>query len=84
MSFFLLLWKITHQYQGYNSNLNFATDAWTLLNHKAYIAFTVHFEHEGILISMLLDIVEVVKSHSGVHLAEAFVKVLKTLGSKIK
>jgi hypothetical protein len=48
-----------------------------LSNHKAYVAFTVHFEHEGIPISMLLDLVEVTKSHSGVNLAEAFVKVLK-------
>jgi hypothetical protein len=43
--------------------VNFATDAWTLPNHKAYIAVTVHFEEGGVPISMLLDIVEVARSH---------------------
>jgi hypothetical protein len=64
--------------------LNFATDAWTSPNHKAYVAFTVHFEHEGVPISMLLDLVEVPKSHSGVNLAEAFVKVLQEFGIEDK
>ena len=41
------------------------------------MAFTVHFEHEGVPMSMLLDLVEVAKSHSGVNLAEAFAKVLE-------
>ena len=45
--------------QEYDSNPNFATDAWTSPNHKAYVAFTVHFERDGYPISMLLDIVEV-------------------------
>jgi len=37
----------------------------------------VHFEHEGASISMLLDLVEVATSHSGVNLAEAFAKILE-------
>jgi hypothetical protein len=45
--------------------LSFATDAWTSPNHKALVAITVHFKHEGIPISLLLDIVEVARSHSG-------------------
>ena len=60
--------------------MNFATDAWTSPNHKAYVAFTVHFEHEGVPISMLLDLVEVAKSHSGENLAAAFAEVLKEFG----
>jgi len=60
--------------------LNFATDAWTSPNHKAYVAFTVHFEHKGAPISMLLDLVEVAKSHSGKNLAVAFTEVLKAFG----
>jgi hypothetical protein len=64
--------------------LNFATDAWTSPNHKAFVAFTVHFEHEGTPISMLLDLVEVAKSHSGVNLAEAFAKVLEDFGIQDK
>ena len=53
-------------------------------NHKAYVAFTVHFEHEGNPISMLLDLVEVAKSHSGANLAEAFAKVLNEFGIEDK
>jgi hypothetical protein len=60
--------------------LNFATDAWTSPNNKAYVAFTVHFAHEGAPISMLLDLVEVAKSHSGENLAAAFADVLKDFG----
>jgi hypothetical protein len=60
--------------------LNYATDAWTSPNHKAYVAFTVHFAHEGTPISMLLDLVEVARSHSGANLAAAFAKVLEEFG----
>ena len=44
------------------------------------MAFTVHFEHKGVPISMLLDLVEVAKSHSGENLAAAFAKVLEEFG----
>jgi hypothetical protein len=68
----------------YDGALNFATDAWTSPNHKAFIAFTVHMEHEGVPISMLLDLVEVAKSHTGENLAEAFEKMLKEFGVEDK
>jgi len=64
--------------------LNFTTDAWTSPNHKEYVAFTVHFEHEGEPMSMLLDLVEVAESHSGVNLANAFAKVLEDFGIEDK
>jgi hypothetical protein len=60
--------------------LSFATNAWTSPNHKAYVAVTVHFEEGGVLISMLLDIVEVARSHSGLNLAAAFAKILDDFG----
>ena len=60
--------------------MNFATDAWTLPNHKAYVAFTVHFAHEEEPISMLLDLVEVAKSHLGENLTAAFAEVLEDFG----
>ena len=60
--------------------MNYATDAWTSLNHKAYVVFMVHFAHEGTPISMLLDLVEVAKSHSGMNLADALAKVLEEFG----
>ncbi|KAK0467344.1 uncharacterized protein EV420DRAFT_1617412 [Desarmillaria tabescens] len=31
----------------YDGELSFATDAWTLPNHQAFVAFTVHFIHNG-------------------------------------
>jgi len=68
----------------YDGLLNFATDAWTSPNHKAFVAFTVHMEHEGVPISMLLDLVEVAKSHTGENLAEAFEKMLKEFGVEDK
>jgi len=60
--------------------LNFATDAWTSPNNKAYVAITVHLEVNGVPISMLLDIVEVARSHSGLNLALAFAKILEDFG----
>ncbi|KAG2050356.1 hypothetical protein BDR06DRAFT_984019 [Suillus hirtellus] len=50
---------IAKMLQEYNGRLNFVTDAWTSPNHKAFIAISVHLEHEGVSIAMVLDIVEV-------------------------
>ena len=60
--------------------MSFATDAWTSPHHKALVAITVHFEHEGIPICLLLDIVEVARSHTRVNLAIAFAEVLNDFG----
>jgi hypothetical protein len=37
---------------------------------------SVHFENNGIPVAMLLDVVEVAKSHSGANLALAFAGIL--------
>ena len=66
--------------QEHNGALNFATDAWTSPNHKVYVAVTVHYQNLGVPISMLLDLVEVVCSHSGFNLAKAFVNILEDFG----
>lgn len=60
--------------------MSFATDAWTSPNHKAYVAVTIHFENQGVPVSMLLDIVELARSHSGINLAAAFAKILEDFG----
>ena len=39
--------------------MNFTTDAWTALNHKAFIAVTVHLEQQGEALAFPLDIIEV-------------------------
>ena len=65
--------------------MSFATDAWTLPNQRAYVAITVHLERNGEPISMLLDIVEVAKSHTGENLAAAFAKIMEdyTISEKV-
>jgi hypothetical protein len=66
--------------QEHNGALNFATDMWTSLNHRAYVAVTVHFEKNGVPICMILNIVEVEMSHSGINLAAAFAQILEEFG----
>jgi hypothetical protein len=70
--------------QEFNGKLNFATDAWSSPNHKAYVAFTVHLEDQGKPMLMLLDIVEVVQLHTGVILGKTFVEILKVFGIEKK
>ena len=60
--------------------LSFATDAWSSPNHKAYIAVTIHFKNKGVPVSMLLDIVELACSHSGINLVAVFAKILEDFG----
>ncbi|KAG1876579.1 hypothetical protein DFJ58DRAFT_649726, partial [Suillus subalutaceus] len=52
---------IARMLQDYTGKLNSATDAWTSPNHRAYVAVSVHLEHEGQPLSMILDIIEVSK-----------------------
>jgi hypothetical protein len=63
--------------QEFDGKLNFATDCWTSPNHRAFAAVTVHLEHDGKPLSMLLDIVEIAKSHTGITLAEEFARILE-------
>ena len=55
-------------------------ETWTSPNHKAYVAVSVHFEDKGVPVTILLDIVELARSHSGFNLAVAFVKILDDFG----
>jgi hypothetical protein len=68
---------IAKMLQEHNGALNFIMDTWTLPNHRTYVAVTIHFEKDGVPICMILDIVEVAMSHSGVNLAAAFAQILK-------
>lgn len=45
---------------------------------------TVHLEQNGEPMSFLLDLVEVVKLHSGMNLATTFTKVLEDFGIEHK
>ena len=72
--------KNTYLQKNYDGHLDFATDVWTSLNQRAYVAITVHLEHEGKPLLLLLDIVEVAKSHTGVNLTTVFAKILEEYG----
>jgi len=61
----------------HSGTLSFATDAWSSPNHKAYVAVTIHFEQDGVPVSILLNIVEIPHSHSGLNLAKAFANILE-------
>ena len=50
------------------------------LNHKAYMAVTIHFKNEGVPMAMLLDIIELAHSHSSFNLVAAFAKILEDFG----
>ncbi|KAG6847826.1 hypothetical protein H0H93_005657 [Arthromyces matolae] len=66
--------------QEYGGTLSFGTDAWMSLNHCSYISVTVHLEENGVPILLLLDLVELAKSHSGANLAAAFTNILDEFG----
>jgi hypothetical protein len=66
--------------QEHEGVLSFAMDAWTSPNHCAFVAVTVHMEIEGTPVCLLLDLVEVVTSHSGINLARAFTRILEEFG----
>ena len=72
--------NLTSMLKDYDGRLSFATDAWTSPNQRAFVAVTVHFEHKGEPMSMLLDIVEVAKSHTGENLAAAFAQIMEDYG----
>jgi hypothetical protein len=70
--------------QEHEGALSFGTDAWTSPNHKAFIAVTVHFEQNREPMCLLLDLVEVARSHSGGNLASVFAKILDDFGIEHK
>jgi hypothetical protein len=48
------------------------------------MAITVHLEVKGEPLSMLLDFIEVVQSHTGMALATQFVRILREFGIEHK
>ncbi|KAI1783386.1 hypothetical protein LXA43DRAFT_903694 [Ganoderma leucocontextum] len=76
--------RIAKMLQEYDGKLNYETDTWTSPNHRAFVAFTVHFEWKGETICLPLDVVEVACSHTGVQLADAFAEMLEDFGIERK
>jgi hypothetical protein len=56
------------------------TDAWTSPNYHVFITWTMHLEHNGTMLAFLLDVIEVLESHTGMALAKAFQQKLKMFG----
>jgi hypothetical protein len=74
-------WKqIAKMLQEHDGALNFVTDGWTSPNHKVFVAVTIYFENDGVLMCIVLDMVELAMSHSGVNLASAFAHILQEFG----
>jgi hypothetical protein len=66
--------------KAHDGCLNFATDAWTSPNGRAFVAVTAHYETNGIPSMLLLNIMECVCSHTRSNLASTFEKILKEFG----
>jgi hypothetical protein len=72
--------RIKKLLQDHAGRLHFATDCWTSPNHRAFVAWTVHFAFQGEMLSFLLDIVELPESHTGTTLAREFQAMLTRFG----
>ena len=70
--------------QDYEGALAFTINMWTSPNHCSFIALCMHFEHNDEPLSMVLDVIELTKSHTGTHLAQAFTEVLDDFGISTK
>ncbi|THU89401.1 hypothetical protein K435DRAFT_584588, partial [Dendrothele bispora CBS 962.96] len=53
--------RISDMLQNIKGDINCCINTWTSPNHKAYAAITAHFEHEGQLFNLLLDLIEIAK-----------------------
>ncbi|KAJ7348027.1 hypothetical protein DFH08DRAFT_699153, partial [Mycena albidolilacea] len=76
--------RIVNLLDNYNGCLSSATDAWTSPNHRAFVAWTVHLQHEGQPLVFLLDVFEVPESHTGEVLAREFDAMLERFGLQHK
>ena len=43
----------------YHETISWYDNTWTSPNHRAFVAWTVHLEYEGVMLAFLLDIIEV-------------------------
>lgn len=48
------------------------------------VAFTIHFEHQGSMMTMVLDVIEVAKLHSRLNLAMVFADMIHDLKLETK
>ena len=76
--------RVANMLQEYEGQLIFATDAWTSPNHKAFVAFTVHFAHEGSQFQCFSTLLKSLSRIQGSILLKPSPKSLKISGSVIR
>ncbi|KAI0776428.1 hypothetical protein BC629DRAFT_1290519, partial [Irpex lacteus] len=76
--------RISNMLREYPGRLSFTADAWTSPNHRAFVAFLVHLEHDGKPLCFPLDVLEVPTSHSGPAMAQEFFQLLTEYGIAAK
>lgn len=70
--------RVSTLLQNYPGRIHLGTDAWTSTNYHALVAWTVHLVYEDRMMAFLLDIEELAESHTGLALAKASQKMLKS------
>jgi hypothetical protein len=81
---FVLRYILNPHLKEHPGSLHISTDCWTSPNHRAFVAFVVHLEHNGAPLSLLLDVAELAQSHSGENLAKTMQDVLEEFGIQDK
>ncbi|KAF9014406.1 hypothetical protein BDZ89DRAFT_1023433, partial [Hymenopellis radicata] len=61
--------RLAKKFKALRCRFHIALDAWTSPNHKAFVAYTVHWEENGERMSTVLDFRELGESHTGEALA---------------
>ena len=51
--------RIAKLLQDHPGRLHFTTEPWTSPNYRAFVTWTVHLQHKGVMLTFLLDIIEV-------------------------
>jgi hypothetical protein len=80
----LILYHTESTHQDLPGALGLATDCWTSPNHQAFLAVTVQFLDGRITKSIILDVVELPKSHTGVNMATVIAKIIHEFGIEKK
>ena len=71
--------KLKEKILNLDSQISFTTDCWTSSNNIAFMGLTGHWiDEDWKLHATTLDFLELGKSHTGIHLYEALMKVIDT------
>ncbi|KAL1745835.1 hypothetical protein HDZ31DRAFT_62707 [Schizophyllum fasciatum] len=76
--------RVAEFLQAYDGDLSFQTDMWTSPNHIPCMGTMVTFEHKGMPVTIVLDVIQVAKSHTVVTMAAEFMQMLQDFGIEHK